>query len=144
MLRYPIKLEPDDNGTFLVTAPDFPELTTFGETREEAIAYAVDALEEVIAMRMSLREDMPKPSNGKVRAALPTQTAMKVALYQAMREKGITKYRLAKLLNWHMPQVDRLLNLNHASQIRQFDDAFNALGMRLRIEAHDEKAAKAA
>src|SRR5215207_4556828 len=31
MLRYPVKLSRDDNGTFLVTAPDFPEVATFGE-----------------------------------------------------------------------------------------------------------------
>ena len=31
-LAYDIKLEPDDNGTFLVTCPALPEVTTFGET----------------------------------------------------------------------------------------------------------------
>ena len=30
MLTYPILLENDD-GTVLVTSPDFPELTTFGD-----------------------------------------------------------------------------------------------------------------
>ena len=30
MLRYPVKLTKDDNGTLLVTAPDLPEVGTFG------------------------------------------------------------------------------------------------------------------
>ena len=30
-LTYPIKLEPDDNGTLLVTCPALPEVTTFGK-----------------------------------------------------------------------------------------------------------------
>ena len=30
MLRYPVKLTRDDNGTLLVTAPDLPEVSTFG------------------------------------------------------------------------------------------------------------------
>ena len=36
MLAYLIKLAPDDNGTFLVTCPAFPEVTTFGASKEEA------------------------------------------------------------------------------------------------------------
>jgi tetratricopeptide (TPR) repeat protein len=34
-LNYPVILSEDDNGTILVTAPDFPEATTFGEDRDE-------------------------------------------------------------------------------------------------------------
>ena len=39
MLTYPIVLENDD-GTLLATSPDFPELTTFGMDRDEALARA--------------------------------------------------------------------------------------------------------
>ena len=42
MLAYPIILE-DDDRTVLATSPDFPELTTFGEDRDEAISRAADA-----------------------------------------------------------------------------------------------------
>ena len=45
MLSYPIKLEHDD-GAVLVRAPDFPELTTFGDDRAKALMRAVGALEE--------------------------------------------------------------------------------------------------
>ena len=44
MLAYPITLT-DDDGTILATSPDFPELTTFGDDRTEALARAVDAPE---------------------------------------------------------------------------------------------------
>jgi antitoxin HicB len=36
MLAYPIVLEPDDNGTLLVTLPDVPEAVTFGEDEADA------------------------------------------------------------------------------------------------------------
>ena len=39
-LTYPIKLEPDDNGTLLVTCPALPEVTTFGKDEAEAIKHA--------------------------------------------------------------------------------------------------------
>ena len=42
MFAYPIILTQDDN-TLLVTSPDFPECTTFGDDWEEAVARAVDA-----------------------------------------------------------------------------------------------------
>ena len=64
MLAYPITLE-DDDGTVLATSPDFPELTTFGDDREEAIARAVHALDEAIAARIHDRRDIPAPSHGR-------------------------------------------------------------------------------
>ena len=79
MLAYPIVLE-DDDGTLLATSPDFPELTTFGDDPEEAIARAVDALEEAIAARIHDRRDVPAPSRGETYAILPTLTSVKVML----------------------------------------------------------------
>ncbi len=133
MLSYPVRLTPDDNDTVLVGAPDFPELTTFGEDEEDALWHAVDALEEAIAARMQTREDVPEPSRGRRRVALPTQTALQVLLYQAMRRKRVRKAELARRLNWHAPQVDRLLDLRHASRLDQIDAAANALGLDLDI-----------
>lgn len=51
MLDYPVQLE-DDDGSILVTAPDLPEFSTFGEDRDDALMRAVDALEEAIAARV--------------------------------------------------------------------------------------------
>lgn len=133
MLSYPVRLTPDDNDSVLVSAPDFPELTTFGEDEEDALWHAVDALEEAIAARMQTREDVPEPSRGRRRVALPTQTALKVLLYQAMRRKRVRKAELARRLHWHAPQVDRLLDLRHASRLDQIDAAANALGLDLDI-----------
>lgn len=90
MLKYPVVLEKDDESV-LVTSPDFPELTTFGMDRDEAIARAVDALEEAIAARIHDGLDIPLPATGRAVAVLPTLTAVKVMLYRGMREQGIGK-----------------------------------------------------
>ncbi len=84
MVSYRIHLKPDDNGTFLVTSPDFPELTTFGETREEALSHALDAFEEAIEARISDREEIPVPSKGEardIRVTLPLRTSVKTLHY---------------------------------------------------------------
>ncbi len=134
MLAYPITLE-DDDDTLLVTSPDFPELTTFGEDREEAIARAVDALEEAIAARMHDRKDIPSPSRGATYAVLPTLTSVKVMLYQGMRDQGVGKAELARRLGWHMPQVDRVLDVQHRSRLDMMDAALVAIGRQLHVTA---------
>ena len=116
-MDYPIKLTRDEDGSLLATSVDFPELTTFGDDREDALRHAVDAIEEAIAARIAHRREIPQPSKGRNRVHLPTQTEIKVLLYIAMREQGVRKSELARRLRWHLPRVDRLLNLNHASRV---------------------------
>ena len=134
MLAYPITLE-DDDGTLLVTSPDFPELTTFGDDQEEAVARAVHALEEAIAARIHDRKDIPTPSRGESYAILPTLTSVKVMLYQGMRDQGIGKAELARRLGWYLPQVDRVLDVQHRSGLEQMDAALGAIGRRLHVTA---------
>lgn len=140
MLAYPLTLH-DDDGSVMVISPDFPELTTFGDDREEAVARAVDALEEAIAARMHSRLDIPLPSRGLVYATLPTLTAVKLMLYQGMRDRKIGKAELARRLGWHLPQVDRVLNVQHSSRLEQMDAALGAIGLRLDVSAQDLSAA---
>ena len=134
MFSYPLTLEADGD-SLLVTSPDFPELTTFGDDRDEALARAVDALEEAIAARMHSRLDIPRPSRGSTRVALPTLTTVKVMLYQGMRDRGVGKAELARRLGWHLPQVDRVLNVQHSSRLEQMDAALGAIGLRLDVSA---------
>lgn len=137
MLAYPITLE-DDDGAVLAMSPDFPELTTFGDDRDEAIGHAVRAIEEAIAARIHDREDIPPPSRGEIRAVLPTLISVKVLLYQGMREQGVGKAELARRLGWHMPQVDRVLDVEHHSRLDQMDAALRAIGRRLSVTAADD------
>ena len=133
MLSYPIHIE-NDGMILLVTSADFPELTTFGDDYTEAQARALDALQEAIAARIHDRRDIPPPSpGGDGRVALPTLTAVKVILYQGMRDQGIGKADLARRLGWHLPQVDRVLDVNHNSRLDQMDAALQAIGRRLQV-----------
>jgi len=136
---YPLVIEPDDNETLLVTCPDLPEVTTFGEDEEDALQHASDAIEEALAARMARRDSIPPPSplRGRKAARLPPLTVAKVGLYQAMREAGIGKAELGRRLGWHGPQIDRLLDLRHRSKIEQIDQALRAVGKVLTITVQD-------
>lgn len=138
MLRYPVKLEREGRRV-LISFPDVPGVHTFGANREEALARAVDALETMFRGIISDREEIPLPSpvKGLAFVELPALTEAKISLYRNMRALGIGKAELARRLRWHMPQVDRLLDLRHASRLDQLEQAFRALGRQLTIEIHE-------
>jgi antitoxin HicB len=160
---YAVILEPDDNGTLLVSCPELPEVTTFGDNVEDAIRRAADAIEEALAARIAHHEDIPAPSaparpqavkigaRRKIRLPLPAPspegerrvvnlarlTLAKVELYRAVRACGVSKAELGRRLGWHAPQVDRLFDLRHRSNIEQIDQALHTVGKRLVVSVQD-------
>ncbi len=137
--EYAVDLIPDDNGTLLVTARDFPELTTFGADRKDALENAVGALVAVISARIDDRDEIPQPTpaRGRPTVALPTLIASKVALYRAMREAGVSQAALAERLGCDPRQVRRLLDPLNASRQDHIDAALKALGKRLVVSVSD-------
>lgn len=135
MLRYPVTLKKDGD-TFLVTAPDFPEVGTFGMDKADGLIRAADAIATAIQGRISDREKIPKPSQakrGQAYVVLSSLIAAKLALYGLMIKTGTRKADLARKLGIHAPQVDRLLDLDHDSRLDQIDNAVRALGKELEI-----------
>ncbi len=56
---YTILLEPMEEGGFLVHVPALPEVVTCGDTEDEALAMAKDAIELVLASRHERGEKIP-------------------------------------------------------------------------------------
>ena len=56
---FTIVLEPAEEGGFVVTVPTLPEVGTQGDTRDEAMANAREAIELVIEDRLSRGEPIP-------------------------------------------------------------------------------------
>jgi antitoxin HicB len=136
MTRYPVKLTADDD-TLMVTSPDFPELVTYGEDEEDALLHAADAIATVIKGRISDRKAIPLPSaprRGHRLVALPALVWAKLELYRVMQETGTRKSELARRLQVHLPQIDRLLDLDHDSRLNQIEKAARAMGRELHIE----------
>ena len=136
MLRYPVTLSRDTNDTIRVEVPDIPEAHTFGDDREEALARAVDAIETALMIYIEERWDIPSPRAAKRGdfVTLPALTEAKLALYSTMRAAKVGKAELARRLNCHLPQVDRLLDLAHSSRLDQLEAAFRVLGKQLSVE----------
>ena len=58
-LTYTIVLEPVEEGGFLVHVPALPEVVTGGDTQDEALAMAKEAIELVLASRQERGEEIP-------------------------------------------------------------------------------------
>ena len=130
MFDFPVILTPDGD-TVLVTFPDVPEAITFGADEDEALLQAVDALETALSIYVDARAPLPKPSKptrGQHTVRPSALDVAKLGLYQAMTDQGVKKAELARRLGWHMPQVDRLFDLGHASRFDQLEAAARALG----------------
>ncbi len=132
-LAYPVKLETEGGNSVLVSFPDIPEALTEGSTKREALAEARDCLVAALGGYIEGRRDIPRPSPGRGRplVALPALVAAKIALYRAMRERGLGNAALAKQLGTVEGTVRRLLDLDHRSHIGQVEAALHVLGQRL-------------
>jgi antitoxin HicB len=137
MLAYPVELSLDTNNTILAVVPDLPEALTCGDDEDEALARITEVIEECLADYISLRKPIPVPSRpkrGQKVAIVSALVEMKLAIHQAMLADGVSKAELARRLNCHLPQVDRLLDLGHASRLDQIEAALRVMGKRLSVE----------
>jgi antitoxin HicB len=136
MFDYPVTLTPDE-GTVMVTFADVPEAITFGMDEDEALLQAVDALTSALTFYVEDRKLLPTPSKPKKGQKTVRPCALecgKLGVYQAMTEQGIKKSELARRLGWHLPQIDRLFDLRHASKLDQIEAAANVLGKHVRLQ----------
>ena len=136
MLKYPVHLTPDTNGTFLVGFSDFPEANSVGDTEAEAKKEAVDSLLTALEIYFDERRQVPLPSPsapGGELVALPALESAKVLLWNEMIAQKIRKADLARMLNVHTPQIDRLFDLKHSSKIEFVEQAAQALGKTLTV-----------
>jgi antitoxin HicB len=139
---YPATLTPAPTGGFVVTFRDWPEAISQGDTRDEALLEAADCLEEAVAARIDDRGDIPASSAllpDEHPVAVPIQTALKAALYLAVRDMGVGPAELARRLGINEKEARRLIDPRHASKAATLEQALRALGRRLAVEV--EKAA---
>lgn len=134
MSTYSYTLTPDDNGTLLVLFPDVPEAAAVAESATDAPQQAADGLETALQMYIDARRPIPSPSfESGDSVTLGVSVTAKLLLSDAMVHQGIRKADMARLLGVHSPQVDRLLDLGHASKVEAVESALHALGHRLEV-----------
>jgi len=139
MLAYPVKLTADkQSGGFVVTFPDIPEAITQGETVEETLRMAQDALETALDFYFDDRRPIPAPSRakrGQRLVTLPVSIEAKVLLLNEMIRQRVRPAELARRLRTTPQVVNRLVNLRYVSRIDGIAGAMAALGKSLEVRA---------
>ena len=135
MFMYPITLTPDTtDGGFVVTFVDIPEAITQGDTENQALEAAKDALESALDFYFEDKRAVPQPSKakrGQHVVELAASLSAKVLLLNEMVTQNVRPAELARRLNTSPQEVNRLTNVKHTSRIDGIAAALQALGKHL-------------
>jgi antitoxin HicB len=134
--QHAASLAPDEEGSFVVSCRDLPQLVAQGNDLAHALSEAADAIDEVFAADMQGRLALPTPRRARKSEYLvspPPETMAKAALYAAMSEAGTSKVQLAKRLGVDEKRVRRLLDSHYGSKLPRIAQAVGVLGRRLVI-----------
>jgi len=138
---YPATFLPESNGKGLyVRFPDLPEALTGGDDLADTMAQATDCLEGAIAGRIARGDEIPPPSKakrGRHLISVPLCLAPKLALYLAIRERGIPNTELARRLGVTETVVRRMLNPKRDTRPEKIQAALVALGKRIIVIFED-------
>jgi antitoxin HicB len=136
MLRYPAKFKPAKEGGFVVTFRDIPEAITQGESVEDAMIQARDALETALDFYFDDRREVPAPSKarrGERLIELPASLSAKVLLLNEMVRQRVRPADLARRLHTTPQEITRLTDVRHRTRIDSIAAALQALGKQLEL-----------
>ncbi len=137
-MDYPVILSTANEGGFVVTLPDIPEAITQGESREDALEMALDALVTALDFYFEQRRSIPLPSaveREHASVTLPPSVVAKVLLLNEMVAANVGCADLARRLGKSEQKVHRLLDLHHRTTIDTIAEALYVLGKKLKLQA---------
>ncbi|MGJ3495474.1 helix-turn-helix domain-containing protein [Piscirickettsia salmonis] len=137
-LAYPAKIEEDKEGNFLVSFRDAPEVTTFGETFEEAFFNAQEALELLLTDVDWETDTINNPSKqrkGEVMVAVSPEVAAPVLLHKLRDKKGFSLTEVARTMGvsyQNYQQIEAGKNIT----LKSLKRAAAAMGAIVEIKLH--------
>ncbi|MDM8550070.1 type II toxin-antitoxin system HicB family antitoxin [Desulfobacterales bacterium HSG2] len=137
---YPVILTYDQNNTIIAQFPDVPEALTVGNDTESVLERAQDALVVALSGYVDEQRDIPGasvPEPGQKTVSLPPPTAMKIGIYQTMRDQKITRDILARQTGADDRQIRLILDMNHNTDIFHLLRALKCLGKEVVTDIRD-------
>ncbi|ABP61279.1 hypothetical protein [Enterobacter sp. 638] len=137
MFRYSASVSFDnDAGQYEISFRDFENLHSVAFNEDDIELEARDALTAMVGELIDSRIPIPEPTTaqeGEIVIHLPVLTCLKAALHNAMISTGTRKADLARKLNQKGPQIDRLLDVSHASKVETLEQALYLLGYEVSV-----------
>lgn len=131
---YPAILEPQEPSGYCVQFVDIPGAITEGETIEECLFNAAEALTGVIESYIELGQNIPLPSEnieGAYYVAPDARVQSALLIRWARGNRSLAD--IARALETSWPTAQRLENPRHWPSLKQLDKAAAALGKKLVI-----------
>lgn len=131
-IRYPATIEKQEDGKYLVQFADLPDTFTEGDTLEEALFNASEALTGMLGFHVDEGHDLPAPSEnveGAYYIAPDAKTQAVLLLKLARGDRTLSD--LARALETSWPQAQRLENPHRWPSLQTVDKAARVLGKRL-------------
>jgi antitoxin HicB len=140
---YRAQFEPGDRrGWYVVSFPDVPEAVTDGKGMSSAMRNAQEALGIALLTYVDRGLPLPKPrarSLKLVPVAVEPDVGVKLALLDAVRERGLSKTAFAKLIRKDEKEARRILDPRHPTKLVTLVDALRRLGKQLIVGVEDER-----
>jgi antitoxin HicB len=133
-MLFPVNFSGDAENGYVATFPDIPEAITQGETEEETLALALEALETALEFYFEDKRPVPlpaAPAPGQRAVELPAVVFVKVLLLNEMLAQGVRPAELARRMNSTPQVVNRLTNLRHHTRLDGIEAALRVLGRGL-------------
>jgi len=133
-MKYPAKFETGETGAVIVTFRDIPEAIAQGNDEADAFAEGASALLTAMDFYFEDRRAVPPPSEavaGEHLIDLPLSASAKVVLLNEMLAQKVRPADLARLMSITRQEVNRIIDLEHATKIDTLAAAFKALGREL-------------
>lgn len=131
---YPATVKPQKPSGYFVRFADLPEAITQGDSVEEALANASEALSLVLDHYLETGREIPRPSRarkGQRLVAPDAKTQGALLVRWARGDRSLAD--LARNLETSWPAAARLEDPRHSPSLRNLERAASALGKRLVI-----------
>jgi len=134
-MNYPVILTEEKEGGFSASFPDIPEAFACGETREDTLEDALDALVTAFEFYFEDEQAIPLPSSttSDDYVEVPANTWLKVLLLNSMVEQSVKRSELARRINVKKQNIKYMLDLRHETKLSTIEQAVRALGKRIQI-----------
>lgn len=135
MLHYPAKIKKSE-GSYLVSFIDFETINTWGDTLEQALAHAEDALNGCLESDFERGFRIPEPSaiKGKNIHYVPVKPHIAVALMLRTMRASKTQQEVARKLNVSFQVYQRLENPRKANPtIKTLEKVARAYGKHVQL-----------
>ncbi|MEO3988206.1 type II toxin-antitoxin system HicB family antitoxin [Plesiomonas shigelloides] len=135
ILRYPVVITKDEDG-FLATFPDIPEAITGHDDHKSTLAMALDALLTAFEFYFEDERIVPMPSavEGCDFVEVPISIWAKILVLNAMVENELSQTELANMMGIRKQEMQRIINLKHATKIDTLAAAMKAMGRAFRLD----------